>query len=203
MMKRLLFIICTLLSVQIASAQIITSKSAVVQKVEKPSYPLEKGYRGFVEASASWLGLPAQITTTHGYQINNYVYVGGGLGLMITSYYGSSVSIHKDKISVAMPIYANGRFYCTKTKVKPFFDVKLGYVVPFYWKTLVDEGPNGETCWYRNNGFYGLLGIGAEYKHFNVSLNWNPYTEEFIEWGSIRDSDHGMFNITLCLAYNF
>ena len=62
------------------------------------------------------------LTTSQGYQINPYIYVGAGLGVHL-------YSMDNFDTSVALPIFANFRANFTKTKVSPFFDAKIGYSV--------------------------------------------------------------------------
>ena len=62
------------------------------------------------------------LTTSQGYQINPYIYVGAGFGVHIYT---------KDNFetSLALPIFTNFRANFTKTKVSPFFDAKIGYSI--------------------------------------------------------------------------
>ena len=62
------------------------------------------------------------LTTSQGYQINPYIYLGAGLGVHL-------YSMDNFETSVALPIFANFRVNFTKTKVSPFFDAKIGYSV--------------------------------------------------------------------------
>ena len=62
------------------------------------------------------------LTTSQGYQINPYIYLGAGLGVHL-------YSMDNFETSVALPIFANFRANFTKTKVSPFFDAKIGYSV--------------------------------------------------------------------------
>lgn len=62
------------------------------------------------------------LTTSQGYQINPYIYLGAGLGVHL-------YSMDNLETSVALPIFANFRVNFTKTKVSPFFDAKIGYSV--------------------------------------------------------------------------
>ncbi len=186
-MKRLLYFICLLMSVQIMSAQIITSSQVGrVEKVKKSKkvfeqVPLEKGYRGFVEAAFNancekmhGIGAGFDILTTHGYQINNWLYLGAGVGLIGTGqegYYryvvhdaqGHFISYWLDgsvmekqgrgykTMLFSIPLYANARFYVTNTKVKPFADIKVGGLISvgskdldFEYSTCHDEDCDGE-----------------------------------------------------------
>ena len=60
-----------------------------------------------------------ELSTTHGYQFNNYFFVGGGVAF---NYY-------TDADLYAAPIYANFRANFINKKVTPFADVKAGYAV--------------------------------------------------------------------------
>lgn len=91
----------------------------------------EKGYRGFVDiefltgkgyyfdGSDGWhkrstvgsLGL----STTHGYQINNHLFVGAGVEVANWFWFGM------------LPIYADARYDVKWGKFTPFADVRLGY----------------------------------------------------------------------------
>lgn len=81
-----------------------------------------KGYKGFVDAgylfdtndnSSSKL----EVTTSHGYQFNNYFYLGGGTGV---SYYG-------DRDLIGVPVFLDFRANFINKKITPFADVKAGY----------------------------------------------------------------------------
>lgn len=84
-----------------------------------------KGYKGFVDAGYTF-DLDdyyydnmnrIEISTTHGYQFNNYFFVGGGVAL---DYY-------TDADLYAVPIFANFRANFINKKITPFGDFKLGY----------------------------------------------------------------------------
>ncbi len=295
MMKRLLFCICTLLCVQIVSAQIITSKSALTREVPKNSLeknPIEKGYRGFVEVAytlstteyesyegsdgTDWsdsysfsTGHGFDILTTHGYQFNNWVFVGAGVGLIgsgvhafyvenfhVNGYSSKSYSTNKDgnrcgyvyypdrnglmrdgtfsvegeegefcynTVVFSLPIYANMRIYMTQTKVKPFFDAKIGGLLSFRPKEVgyIKEVCNDKSCndhyeFYhkerKSSGVYFQCGLGVEYKFLALSVNYSlkGYKEmenyrHYYDYTSQNrvDSglDYGVF--TFNLGYNF
>ena len=62
------------------------------------------------------------LTTSQGYQINPYIYVGAGFGVHI-------YTMDNFETSLALPIFTNFRANFTKTKVSPFFDAKIGYSI--------------------------------------------------------------------------
>lgn len=59
-------------------------------------------------------------STSHGYQVNQHIFVGGGLGI----YYHSMDYMGNE---VAVPIFANVRANLLKGRISPFVDLKLGY----------------------------------------------------------------------------
>lgn len=77
------------------------------------------GYKGFVDLGLTSHDKSLQLDTSHGYQFNNYVYLGAGLG--IHNYYD-----FKDNLFV-VPLFLNFRVNFVNERVTPFLDLKLGY----------------------------------------------------------------------------
>ncbi len=89
-MKRMLCFVCMLLSMQVLSAQIITSAQVAEVKKEKKVWdkePHEKGWRGFAEIAYTidaWGRSGMDLMATYGYQFNNWVYAGVGGGILMS-----------------------------------------------------------------------------------------------------------------------
>lgn len=86
-------------------------------------------YRGFVDASflvgndgvyKDFNTTGGGISTSHGYQLNPYIFLGGGVAY---HYYNSD---YFDGHS-AVPVFANFRVNMNSNKISPFFDAKVGY----------------------------------------------------------------------------
>lgn len=84
------------------------------------------GYKGFIDAGYTfdlddyynkYNMNRFEISTSHGYQFNNYFFIGGGVAF---DYY-------TDAESYAIPVFANFRANFINKKVTPFGDFKLGY----------------------------------------------------------------------------
>lgn len=114
MKKSLLFIVLAFASISL-SAQTLKGNS----------------YKGFADISFSpgndgvYYKLNTMgygLTTSQGYQINPYVYVGAGFGVHL-------YTMDNFETGVALPLFTNFRANFTKTKVSPFFDAKIGYSV--------------------------------------------------------------------------
>ena len=94
-------------------------------------------YRGYVDAGYS-VGIGDydfgrfEVNTSHGYQINPYLFIGAGTGLhFMASYKTKDMDIPLDvrDSKVDIPVFANIRCNFLKNKVSPFVDVKGGTYV--------------------------------------------------------------------------
>ncbi len=94
----------------------------------------KKGYKGFAEVGYT-IGTGdfgedrIELNTSHGYQFNPYLYVGGGIG----------INYYNDIEWYGMPIFANIRTNILDNKIAPFVDLKIGYtgldIIGFYLAT--------------------------------------------------------------------
>ena len=83
-----------------------------------------KGYKGFVETGyifdlSDCNANRFELSTTHGYQFNNYLFVGGGTG----------INFYTDADLYSVPLFASFRANFMNKKVTPFADIKTGYTV--------------------------------------------------------------------------
>ncbi|MEG1564226.1 MAG: hypothetical protein RR365_10950 [Bacteroides sp.] len=128
-----------------------------------------RGYKGFVDAGYQFdvsdcNASSLQVSTTHGYQCNDYIFVGAGLGL----------SYFNDAEAVAIPFFANLHANLTKKEIAPFADVKAGYSA-------------GDV-----DGLYIALGLGVRFalqgtKAINLRLEYvaQGYNENYeIDYGN-------------------
>lgn len=110
-----------------------------------------KGYHGFADLGYT-IGVGDyefgrfEISTTHGYQVNPYFFVGGGVGFHFMSeckYGDPEIPLDLRKSKISIPLFADFRGTFTKRKFAPFVDLKLGYFVT------------------NNDGFYGNISAGC------------------------------------------
>lgn len=85
---------------------------------------LSAGYRGFVDlgftvGTGTFGENRPEFTTSHGFQINPYIFVGTGFG----------VGYYLDSEAVEIPIFAHVRSEFLDKRISPFFDFKVGYTV--------------------------------------------------------------------------
>ena len=109
------------------------------------------GYRGFADLGYT-IGVGdydfgrTEISTTHGYQVCPYFFVGAGVGSHFMEKYatkGMDIALDERDSKVSIPLFVDFRSRFTKTKFAPFADLKLGYFVT------------------NSDGFYGNLAIGC------------------------------------------
>lgn len=102
-----------------------------------------RGYNGFIESGFTFGDETCFdiISTVHGYQFNNYLFLGGGMALHD---YGGGIGDYDDNY-FAVPIFFNFRANFLNKKVTPFADARLGYTY-------------GDI-----EGAYGSIGIGIRF----------------------------------------
>lgn len=192
-MKRILSIVILAAAVSnIATAQIITSKSITRSEADRKKIELKRGYRGFAEVGGQFyidnatFNYGFDLTTTHGYQINRWLFLGAGIGLQ--SYkiqdYGDN-----SKTQLTLPLYADIRTYFTRTAVKPFAEMQIGYRIccgklleindkwsDYYDNSIVwqDSYTIGMT-----GGLHFGIGVGAEYRRFSLKVMWRIAKEYY------------------------
>ena len=86
------------------------------------------GYKGFLDVDLAGVfadgesSVSFELSTSHGVQINPFVFAGVGIGIGVS---GGSV----DYATIMAPIFAQTRFNFTRTTISPYLDIKGGYCV--------------------------------------------------------------------------
>ena len=131
MKKFIILILAALLPVVATAADTDTGSPTLTKKEQRRTL---RGYKGFVELGAGitlhdydfWFsldddrpkGFGMDLLTTHGFQFNNFIFLGGGVGL--------SGCTEK---SVMMPMFVNIRINMLNRRISPVIDMKGGYAV--------------------------------------------------------------------------
>ena len=155
-----------------------THQRATINQNRK-DFGLKSGYKGYLDfgyaiAVGDYGMGRIEFTTTQGYQINPYIYVGAGTGI---HYFTDGY--------LAVPFFANARANFIKGNISPFFDVKLGY-------SFVDIG-----------GVYFSPSVGCRFGlgkkiGLNVSLGYSLQMGDFYYYGDYYDTVNlGGFNFKL------
>ena len=222
----LLFSLATLAEAQI----VVTSTTASTTHVKKehPKSGREKGFvlRPEIEYGSGFMGKGSfGLRGVACYQFNPYWSVGGGLGYLIDFYdrtMDHSVFVSRPS---SIPVFANARVYFIDRKWSPFFDFKIGYMIPLvsgverYDSTPVNASTYYES-WIRRTdtdtmrGFLISPTLGVQFKGFDFGINvtwFNVYhtREEHrhndFEGDVIRTNyeNRSLGYIGLTIAYNF
>ncbi len=124
-MKKFLFSLAVIASV------VFSSQSTKAQDYFK------NGYRGYADLGYT-IGVGDyelnrfEISTTHGYQVNPYFFIGAGVGFHFMPKYetkGMYIAHDTRDSKVSIPLFVDFRGTFTKTKLAPFIDIKLGHFV--------------------------------------------------------------------------
>lgn len=130
-----------------------------------PEY-VRRGYKGFVDLGYTF-GIGdysinrLEITTSHGFQFNPYIFLGGGTGI---HYFHESQS-------AAMPLFADFRVNFKQGPVVPFAGLKMGYTV-----MLSDD--------IEDLGFYCAPSVGVKFMmNHRMALNLSlGYTVQLFDY---------------------
>lgn len=132
----------------------VIEKQQEVEPIQVYNALKSHGYRGFVDGGFTiGYDFVIEANTSHGFQVNPYFFVGGGMGLHIYSIEGL----------VNIPIFANVRANLLDKKASPYVDYKLGASV------------GGAS------GFYTALSVGCKIKRFDVSLGYTVQLTELYD----------------------
>ncbi|MCI1719979.1 MAG: hypothetical protein LKM37_03000 [Bacteroidales bacterium] len=167
------------------------------------------GYRGFVDNGYT-VGVGDysldryDISTTHGCQINPFVFVGGGIGVVYFDAdnnnhdnYNSSYFNDYDDNLYSFKMFADVRFHFLPTTISPYLDFKSGFMAGDI------HGPT----------FNASLGISLRNLDLSIGFNWlrynysndsdddyNPYWKDGIT-GNYKDVN--MNGISFRIGVNF
>lgn len=119
-----------------------------------------KGYRGYVNVTPTCVtlrGLFAEVSTTHGKQFNPYLFVGGGVGVMLD--YRSN-SGEYDYAQFMIPVYVALKGNVGRRMAQFTYGIRAGWAWgKAYLSDLDDNGAPNETYdWC--GGFYSNYSVG-------------------------------------------
>ena len=157
------------IKVQTSDGSIYSYQMSMVDKITKDRTTVgsmyngksgnERGYKGFVDFGYT-LGVGdfgedrIEFSTSHGCQINPYLYVGGGVG---ANYY-------IDAELYGVPIFANVRANILDNQISPYIDFKIGYSI-------------GDV-----EGLYLAPSLGCKIHSFNISIGYVMQRAEFYSY---------------------
>lgn len=130
----------------------VVEKQQNVEPIQVYNTLKNHGYRGFIDGGSTiGYDFVIEANTSHGFQMNPYFFVGGGMGLHIYALEGV----------VNLPIFANVRANFLDKKASPYVDYKLG--------ASIGGAP----------GLYTALAVGCKIRKFDVSLGYTVQLAEY------------------------
>ncbi|WP_118774625.1 hypothetical protein [Culturomica massiliensis] len=153
--------------------------------------PLQTGLRGFAELSPMYSfendAFLMEISGTYGFQFNSWFYAGVGL------------SVIRWDNSYGLPLFADIRIYAGQRKIKPYFNLRAGYVASLN-SEYYDPGYTR-----RIKGFYFSPSAGLEIGRFNLSLGTQKLNEatQRDSYGESYTRDYPFWTLFLGFGYNF
>lgn len=144
------------------------------EEEEEKEYDTEgyrpRGYMGFVEEASitDFDDFFGAVHTTHGFQINSHIFVGGGAGF-IFPYSGDAF---------AVPVYGAFRYTLLNKKVTPYFEAKCGYCFADIEGFYASPSVGVDIAFTQKFGLY----IGLAYELYSSAKNV-PYVSLYDRYG--------------------
>lgn len=165
-------------------------------------------YRGFVDAGYS-VGIGDydfgrfEVNTSHGYQINPYLFIGAGTGLhFMASYKTKDMDIPLDvrDSKVDIPVFANVRCNFLKKKVSPFVDVKGGTYVTNSGGLYVNASAGCRFSINEKQAINISVGYATEKLQFETFDRFTSHTSmDYTRYNTLYDTEA----ITVKLGFEF
>lgn len=165
-------------------------------------------YRGYVDAGYS-VGIGDydfgrfEVNTSHGYQINPYLFIGAGTGLhFMASYKTKDMEIPLDvrDSKVDIPVFANIRCNFLKKKVSPFVDIKGGTYVTNSGGLYVNASAGCRFSINEKQAINLSVGYTAEKLQFETFDRFTSHTSmEYTRYTTLYDTEA----ITVKLGFEF
>ena len=192
MKKLIILLIAALLPIVATAADTVSDNSPLTKKEQRRTL---RGYKGFVEAGAIlnietvtlWSDFNANhldLITSHGYQFNNFFYLGGGTGL--------SGYLQK---GVLVPFFGNIRVNFLNGPITPVCDIKGGYSVGRFHGGFYSIDLGLRVKLKTKNAIYVMLGL--------MYQNDDDPTEHWIKDGFCIIDDLTNAGLSLRIGYEF
>lgn len=169
---------------------------------------MKSGYKGHIDAGYT-IGIGDykfnrfEVNTTHGYQVNPYIFLGAGTGLHFMSSYKTGdgeISLDKRDSKVDIPVYANFRSNFTKGKFSPFFDIKGGTFVTNNGGLYVVASVGVRYALNNKQGLSLSVGYAAEKLEFDTLVGfYNRYDFSYMRMPAKYDTE----SVCLKLGFDF
>lgn len=123
---------------------------------DEPAGVAKRGYKGFLGFGVQyWNGKQSSASafTSHGYQFNSHIFLGGGVA------YLTRLAYDERALDYLLPVYAHFRYNFLSKRVSPFVEVKAGYSLAGVLTDAYSEASLGLR-----------IGVGRKGQAVNVAL---------------------------------
>lgn len=168
----------------------------------------KNSYRGYVDAGYS-VGVGDydfgrfEVNTSHGYQVNPYLFFGAGTGLHFMFSYetkGMDIPLDVRESMVDVPVFANVRCNFLKKKVSPFIDVKGGTFVTNNGGLYVNASVGCRFSINAKQAINLFVGYATEKLEFETFAHFTSHTSmDYVRSAEKYDAEA----ITLKLGFEF
>ena len=140
-------------------SKITKEVNGLSQDEDEPAGVARRGYKGFIGFGAQYWNVDessASLFTSHGYQFNSHIFLGGGIAYLknIFEIFGDE----RDELDYVLPVYAHFRYNLLSKRFSPFIEVKEGYSLA------------GITGVYAEVSSGLRIGVGRKGQAINVAL---------------------------------
>lgn len=153
---------------------------------------IQSGYHGFADLGytigiADYTFNRFELSSTHGYQFNPYIFLGGGLGLHIMSKYKTpnmDIPLDSRDFMIDMPIYAETRITFIDGSISPFIAARGGYYLTHSGGLYINASVGCRFAIGINHAINVFLGYSSEnlefdtFKRFNSTSSMDYSTEK-------------------------
>lgn len=189
------------LKIQTSDGSVFAYSMSEVQKITKEAAPTRtysqatdddddddepegyrtRGYMGFVEEGTvtDFDAFRGAVHTTHGFQINPHIFVGGGAGILFP-YSGDGI---------AVPVYADFRYTIMNKKVTPYIEAKSGYSFADFEGFYASPSVGVDIAFTEKFGLY----VGLAYEFYSAKEEKYSYSYYGYSYSYKKNSDiHAM-----------
>lgn len=144
-----------------------------------------------------------ELSSTHGYQINSYLFVGAGLGIHFMSEYKTpnmDIPLDYRDFQVDVPIYANIRLTMINGPISPFIDGKCGYYLTHHSALYLNASAG---CRFSTWGRQAInIYIGYSYENLEFKTFDKFYSSHNMDYKRIK-RNLATEGLTIKLGYEF
>jgi len=173
------------------------------------NYTLAKGYHGMLDLGYS-IGCGSytfnrfEINTTHGYQFNPYVFLGGGIGFHFMSQYNINekqlISFNYRYHYIDLPIFADAKFTLINGTITPFVDAKAGFFITHGGGTYINGSVGCRFAVWGRQAFN--ISIGYTYENLQFDTYKGFVSQQNIA-KLVNNKKKATFAISLRIGYEF